>query len=98
MRDSDFDGSVLNPYDYEENINHIEIPHERTRHRNGALAKEEKAIARSELWKLMLIARIARHGAIYDDSAAAQTFPEGNITAENEESEDISKIEEDLMK
>ena len=46
----------------------------------------------------MLIARIARHGAIYDDSAAAQTFPEGNITAENEESEDISKIEEDLMK
>ena len=39
-------------------------------------------------------ARIARPDAIYDASAAAQTFPERKTIEENEESGEISKIEE----
>ena len=41
----------------------------------GILTGNEKAALRSELAKLMWIARIARPGAIYDASASAQTFP-----------------------
>ena len=41
-----------------------------------ALAEEERAILRSELGKLM---RIARPGAIYDAASAAQTFTDGGI-------------------
>ena len=58
-------------------VDHIEIPHERPRQRNDALMVEEQAIFRSGLGKLMRIARIARPGAIYDASAAAQTFSDG---------------------
>ena len=42
---------------------------------NEILTEAGKTILRSELGKLMRIARIARPGAIYDASAAAQTFP-----------------------
>ena len=70
---SDPDGVILDPDNYEGGINHIEIPHERARHRNGALMAGQ-TILRSELGKLMRIARIPRPGAIYDSSVAAQTF------------------------
>ena len=58
----------------DDEIIHIEISHARTRTPEEPLAEAEQAILRSELEKLMRIARIARPGAIYDASAAAQTF------------------------
>ena len=74
VSDSGFEGIILDSNNYGGKINHIEIPHERTRRGNGALAGEGRTILRSELGKSM---RIARPGAIYDASAAAQTFSEG---------------------
>ena len=58
-------------------INHIEIYHERTRAPKEQSTEDEQTILRSELGKLMRIARIARPGEIYDDSAAEQTFSDG---------------------
>ena len=55
-------------------MNHIEISHERTRAPNGPSTDDEQTILRSELGKLMWIAQLARPGAIYGDSATAQTF------------------------
>ena len=77
VSDSDFECVILDSDNYEDKINQVGIPNERGRQRNVALTEEEPAILRSELGKLMRIARIARPGAIYDASAAAQTFPEG---------------------
>ena len=94
--DSTFDGLVLDSDDYEDKINHTEMPHGRTRHRNGALTGEEKAISRSKLGKSMWVARIARPVAIYDASAAAQTSTEGEIIEESGESEEISEIEKKI--
>ena len=59
--------------------NHIAIFHERTRPPKEPLAENEQTIFRSELGKLMRIARIARPCAIYDDSDAAQTFSDGEL-------------------
>ena len=75
VSDSDSEGIIIGPDNYEGEINHIEIPHERTRPRNDAIAEEEQTIPRSELGGLLRIARISRPGAIYDASAAAQIFP-----------------------
>ena len=80
VSDSDCDVLVLDSNDYEDKINHIEFPHGRTRHRNGALTGEGQSISRSALGKLMRIARIARPGAIYDDSAAARTSPKAELS------------------
>ena len=56
-------------------INRIGISHERMMMTPGEILTEnEQTALRSELGKLMWIARIARPGAIYDASAAAQTF------------------------
>ena len=60
-------------------INHFEIPHERMMAPGGILTENEQAGLRSELGKLMRIALIARQGAIYDDSASAQTFATGEM-------------------
>ena len=64
---------------YDGEINHIEIPHARTRTPEEPLAEAGRANFRSELGKLMWIARIARPGVIYDALAAAQTFSDGEI-------------------
>ena len=74
--DSDFEGLVLDYNDYEGKINHIEIPHDRKRRGNGALTEADQSILRSGSGELMWIARIARHGEIYDASFAAQTSTE----------------------
>ena len=75
--DSNFAGITPDSDNSEDEINQIEILHERTRRRKDALTEEEQAISRSELGEFIRIARIARTGAIYDDSAAAQTFDAG---------------------
>ena len=77
MCDSDSECVILDSDNYEGEINHIEISHARTRQRNEALTEEDQTISRSELGKLMWVARIARPGAIYDAPAAAQTFSVG---------------------
>ena len=69
-------GVALDSNNYE-GVNHIEIPHERTRAPSEQSAEDEQTILRSELGKLMWIARIAPPCAIYDDSAAAQAFSDG---------------------
>ena len=79
VSDSDFEGIILDPGNYEDEINQIEIPHERARKRNGALTEDEQTILRSGQRKSMWVARISRPGAIYDESAAAQTFSEGKM-------------------
>ena len=71
------DGIILDSDNYDGEINHIGISHERTRTPDEPPKDDGEAILRSELGKLMRIARIARPGAIYDVSAAAQTFSLG---------------------
>ena len=70
-------------------IYNIEIPHERARHPNEPLTEDGQAALRSELWKLMWIALIARPGAIYDASAAAQTFSGGELFDISDRCEEI---------
>ena len=60
-------------------INHIGISHERTRAPKEPLTEDGQTISLSELGKSIWIARIERPGAIYDDAAAAQTFPDGEL-------------------
>ena len=64
VSDADSDGVILDPDNYDGEINHIEIPHERTRHRNESITEEEQANLRSKFGKLMRIARISRPDAI----------------------------------
>ena len=73
-------------------IDHIGIAHEGTSHRNGAQTEEEETISRSELGKLIRIARIERPGATYDAPGAAQTFPAGKMMDILEEREDFPKM------
>ena len=93
MRGSDFEGLVSDPYNYDGGISKIEIPHEWAERRNGALT-EEQSIYRSELGTLKWVARIGRPGAIYDASAAARTFADGEMVGSKVETEELSKIEE----
>ena len=75
MSNADFDGIILDADNYEGEINHIGIPHERSRHPDEALTEEAHAVSRSTLGKLIRGARIEIAEAIYDASAAAQTSP-----------------------
>ena len=59
-----------------------------------ALTEDEQSILRSELWELM---RISRPGAIYESSAAAQTFTEGEICDSEHGIEAISNSLEEEM-
>ena len=77
VNNEEFNGVTLDSNNYEGEINHIGISHKRTRTPNEPLTEDEQTISRSELGKLIRIARIARHGAIYDASAAAYMFPGG---------------------
>ena len=66
VRDPDCDGLILDPDNYGDKINHIEIPHVGCKWMPEALTGDDRSILRSELWKLMWVARIARPGEIYD--------------------------------
>ena len=77
MGDSDFEGLILDPNNYEAEIKHIGIPRERAKNRNGDVTVAEQSMFRSDLGELMRIAQIARPGAIYDASVDARTFPDG---------------------
>ena len=79
MNNGEFGGVALGANNYEGGINHIEISHERTRAPGEPSTEDEQTILRSELGKLMRIARIARPGAIYDAPAAAPTFSDGGL-------------------
>ena len=70
----DFKGVILDSNNYEDEINRIEIPHRRSKQKDDFLTEEEQSVMRSELGKLMWLARIARPDAIYDASATAQNF------------------------
>ena len=61
------------------------------------LTGNEQTILRSELWKIMRIARIARPGAIYDASALAQTSPTGEMMDFPEEGSTLSENEEKIF-
>ena len=76
--DSDSECVISDP-NYEDKINRIETPHERVSRAIDALTEDEQAILRPELGKLMRLAQIARPGAIYDASDAAQTFTDWEI-------------------
>ena len=89
----EFKGVILDPNNYEDKINHVEISHARSKEKDDCLTEEEQSVMRSELGKLMWLARIARPDAIYDVSAAAQNFANfkpGNCDGEisNEENEE----------
>ena len=77
MRSADFEGVILDSDNFEGEINHIGVSHERTRQPDGSITEEGHSISHSESGELMWVARIALPGAIYDASAAAQTFREG---------------------
>ena len=90
--DSDFEGLISDSNNCAGKINQIEIPHGRTNRWTDALTEAERAISRSELGKLRRIARIARQGAIYDASATAQPFTEGEFADLLVGKEEFSKI------
>ena len=73
------DGIILDADKYDGEINNIGISHGRTRAPEEPSAEADQSILRSELGKLMWIARLARPGAIYDASADAQTFADGKL-------------------
>ena len=79
INNEDSNGIVAGSNKYGDEVNPIEIPHFRTRAPNGPLAESDQANLRSELGKLIRIARIARPGVMYDALAAAQTFPDGEM-------------------
>ena len=79
VNNGEFGWVALDANNYEGRINHIEISHERTREPNEPSAEDKQKILRSELGKLIFVARIVSPGAIYDDAAAAQTFPDGGL-------------------
>ena len=60
--------------DYEGAIRDISILPSSSRQKGEPLTEAEQFTLRPELGKLMRIARIARPGALYDDSVSAQTF------------------------
>ena len=92
MGNAEFGCAIPDSDNYEDEINHIEIPHGRTRRGNDALTGEEQTITRSGLGKLMRVARIARPGAICDASAAAQTFSSGKMIDILEEKKIFQKM------
>ena len=49
VSDSDFDGLISDPGNYEGRINQIEIPRERANQRNEALTEAYRSTSRSEL-------------------------------------------------
>ena len=59
------------------------------------LKEEEPAILRSELGKLIRIARILRPGAIYDASAEVGAFSEGELSISHFESGAIANTDEE---
>ena len=77
--DSNSECLNLDSANYEDKINQVEIPHERGKQRPGDVTEDEQAALRSALGGSIWVARIARPGAIYDSSAADQTFTEGKI-------------------
>ena len=88
QENGDFEGVVLDSNGYGGKISHIEISHERMANPDEILTENEQAALRSELGKLMWIARIARPDAIDDASAAAQTFSVGEMGIFIEEEEE----------
>ena len=98
VKNEDFDGVVLDSNKYENKISQIEIPRDRMITPNELLKEAEQTILRSDLGKLMRIARSARPNAIYDASAESQTFstdemvefPEEGVCSEDEEEENSS--------
>ena len=64
MGGPDFDGLIPGPDNYDEKSDHIEIPHGRSNMGTDALTEGRRSILRSELWKLIRVARIARPVAI----------------------------------
>ena len=94
INNEDSNGIVAGSNKYGDEVNPIEIPHFRTRAPNGPLAESDQANLRSELGKLIRIARIARPGVMYDALAAAQTFAEGEMIDFLENDGKISENEE----
>ena len=88
---------VLASNKYEGEVNRIEIPHGRMMEPGEILTENEQTTLRSELGKLMWIARIARPGAIYDASASAQTFSTGEMMEFLEEESALSENEEKIF-
>ena len=79
IKNDDSEGVVLDLNKYDGEINRVGISHGRMIEPDGILTGVEQTIPMSVLGKLMRIARIARPGAIYDDSASAQTVATGGM-------------------
>ena len=69
-----FPGSTLSSHNYEGEMQDIAILPGRGKQMRGHITHEEQFALMSELCKLMRIARISRHGALYGASISAQTF------------------------
>ena len=63
----------------------------------GISTENEQTELRSELGKLMWVARIARPGAIYDASAAAQTISVEEMKCFSEEEEEEDEEEKEVQ-
>ena len=94
VSDSDYEGIMSGSNNYEGKIDIIEIPRGVSKEMPDDLTGDAQANLRSELGRLMWIARIARPGAIYDASAAARTFTTEEIADFQNESASIPNTAE----
>ncbi|MCH2677777.1 MAG: hypothetical protein MKZ73_05895, partial [Alphaproteobacteria bacterium] len=80
------DGSVMvTGEDYERNIERIEIEPSRRKDINAFLVEEEEKKFRSQLGKIMWLARITRADITYEAAAVAQAFAESEDLEQNYE-------------
>ena len=63
MGTADSEGIILDSNNFEGEINHIEIPHERKRQPDESLTEEDHSISRAELGKSMCVLRELRSRA-----------------------------------
>ena len=95
----DFEGVAVDSTNYEDKISQIKIPRARGKEKDDFSTEKEQSMVRSELGKLMWLARNARPDAIYDASAAARNFANFKPDVSNGEiSEEETEEEKHIKK
>ena len=85
---------VVTSEDYEKCIEEVEIRPERQKQLEEFLVEAEEKAFRSQLGKIMWLARITRADITYEAAAVAQAFAENEVLEQEYEPENFGKISE----
>ena len=85
---------VVTSEDYEKCIEEVEIRPERQKQLDEFLVEAEEKAFRSQLGKIMWLARITRADITYEAAAVAQAFAEKQVLEQDYEPENLEKINE----